>query len=199
MFYILKFLGLAPYRFDRENFSFKMDLNNYITLVVSILVWVLMARFQLKNFSQKNYETGVQSKLLDHLWRYIYMMQPVLAVMSVIYNFSKIKNVEKFMKSIFNFDHIIEKFDWNVKVKHSKYPALVALIFSCFITVGYSLTTVYVFKIYEQIVMMNEPFKTLRNVTYVAVHAFYVMLSMQYILSTYCVYTRLHALIQNIR
>lgn len=195
-FLILKFLGLAPYRFDRKTLSFQMDVWNYFVFITSVIICMIMIWF---SFEKSSFNSGVQSSLLENLRLYQYLMQHYLPVVAIIFVFYQRKKIEHFFKLIYKFDESIKTFGWAFKVTHSRYFGLIVFMSSTFLMLFYVIMTVFVIEVYKDAPHISKAGGLLRSTAYIIINEFYLMVSMQFILSTYCVYARLKALIKNAR
>lgn len=195
-FCILKLLGLAPYSFDKKSHKLKMIPWNYFEFFLSISVWITLTVFSIKRHQENLYFQTSESKLLDRLWKYQYLIQNFFAVFTVIFNFIMRKYVESFLKCIHNFDLTFERYNWSFGVTHSKY--FIVFIFTCSVLMESTFTVfaVFVLGFYDGVNASETIFQT---VSFIIVLEFYLMISMQFILSTFCIFTRLNALVMNIR
>lgn len=192
-FYVLKFLGFAPYKFDQKSLKFEMKARQYFLLICSIIAWIGLIWRQHISFEKTRVESGVESYFLDSLWQYQYLIQHYIAIIAIIFNFCKRKRVESFMKLIKKFDQSIKKLCWGFEVKHSRFFFLNFFLVSMFSILIYTIISLKPLKefYFITVVMMTTMYAT--------VNQFYFIISMQFILSTYCVYARLKALKNNVR
>lgn len=196
IFYILKFFGFAFYSFNRRTLKFHTNCFNYFILVTSIALWIILIWFFHLSAEEKQFESGVRSNLLDDLWQNQYLIQHYLAIGAVVFVFCRRKNIENFLKMIYMTDELTKRFDWTFQVKHSRYPALFVVLGSAPLMMTYMVISIIGYDVYGGI----SSIKTIFRVTvYFTVNEFYFMISMQFILSVYCVYARLKALKMNAR
>lgn len=193
LFKIWKILGLASYNFDITSLSLKTNLCNYFEFALSIMFYIGATILQWKNYKENTFRTGVQSKLLDQLWQYQYLLQHFFAIFIVAYNFMKRKFIQELFQLVSNFDVKMERLNWRYKVSHSRNLSF------CFILATFASITLYeVSRIYVNGAVVDM-FIILRYISYVVIYEFFLLLSMQFILSTYCIYTRLKSLCLNIK
>jgi 7tm Chemosensory receptor len=202
-YYILKCLGLAPYTFDGSTRTFRMGLSNYLLLIFSFGGWLSLNYFQLK-VGNKTEFSGVSSNLLDQLWVNQYLIQHFFATFTVIYSFIKQKHVEKFLALIHKFDESVVKFqEWPHRVTHSRYYVLSVFSFCMIVMSIFILLAFFVaqpkWSWAEKNTAQVDLVAIARTFVYVIVTEVYLMLSMQFILSVYCISSRLRAIMSNMR
>lgn len=197
-FYGLKFSGLASFEFDRRHQKFKVGMKNRLELSVIILMWLGFIWFQLQPRSKKYYDIGVESRLLDALNQYQYLLQYFLIIPTIIFNFIRRNNVESYLKLICDIDHHLERLDWKFKVKPFSPFIGILLFISPLITVTIYLVSEYFY--YFQLIISTEFFVNvlLDYLSYILLMEFYFMLSIQYILSVYFIHVRMSVLTLNI-
>jgi hypothetical protein len=197
-FYISKMFGLAPYSFDESDLRFKMGFWNYGFLFLSTSTWFTISCCVTKKLIETGLRSETESKVMDTLFLYHYILQHFLIVFSMVFNFLKRKHVESFFKFIFEFDSVVEKLGWNFKVSHSKFFILVMFLISFIFMISYNFVALY--NLYFEV---DDPVgnfeKTLSSFIYVFLSEHFFMVSMQFICSCYCVYARLSALLRNAR
>jgi hypothetical protein len=201
-FYILKFLGLAPYSFDRKSKSLKMNFFNWIIFFVSVLIWITVISRVLFTLNLYGFNTGIKSKFLDICWKYQYIIQLFLSAFSVVFAFNKRNNVEVFMKCVHDFDQAIEQIQWKFKTRNVN-PELILIVnlLSVLICINYLILGIFVFK--------NEhgrPILSMRTIdeisfimVYLVVNLYYLIFSTKFILSSSCIHARLETMIKNIK
>lgn len=195
--YILKLFGLAPFGFDKKTRKIKMSLVNYVEFAVTCSFWIFLTYLQLENQQEYKFDTGVQSKLLDGLCQYQFLIQHFLATFTVVFTLLKRKNVENFLKFIFKFDQIVHRLDWKFKVVHSKYTFVGLVLVSFFVIITNKAIFIYILKIFGE---HNAGIISLLKVFNICiVTEFNLILSMQFMFSTFCVYARLTSLTRNFR
>lgn len=193
-FYVLKTLGLAAYEFDRKDLEFKTTWNSFLQFTVSILVWTAFACYNLTNLRLEPFDSGVQSKFLDKLWQYQFFLQNLLTVLIVVFNFFQRKNIENFLKLLFNFDQQIDRLEWKYKSKKVE-PSPVLILSLTAVIIMLAIYTI-VFYCYSENSFFIDVFETF---AYTAVLEFFFLLSFQFIVSAWCIKVRLNALLLNIR
>lgn len=197
-FYILKSMGLAPYRFDKESQSLKMNFWNHLQFVVAVVIWIILIYVQLGLYDGLKFETGIQSSFLERLWKYQYILQHYLAIAVIIFSYLKREHVENYLKQIFTFDQIVEKLNWRVKVVHSRMHVLLFYLISMLMILFYMIFAIHIYGIYGKI-SMNPVTMTVKFIQYIVMNEFVLIVSLQFILSTHCIKSRLTAILQNIR
>lgn len=197
LFFVLKSIGLAPYSVDYKTCQFKMKFVNYLTFAVSIDVTLSLLVIQLIYNQECYFETGVQSKFLEGLWQNSYRFQHFLALFVLVFNFTRITNIENFMSFLHKFDQMIDKMDWQFKAKQIKTFSLFVL---CIASATMLTVTIVVGFLLYPITLDQGLFSILTNsITYALVTELFMLISIQFIVSAYAVITRLEALTNNIR
>lgn len=195
-FVILKVLGLASFSFENETRHFIVKFHDILILSLSLAIFfgIFSVQFFIIFFDSNtitdgsNY--GSESIALDKLWAALSIVQNFLIVLAVIYNFLKRKNIERFMKSIFEFDKMLGQLQWQHKVKQFK-PLIAVGIFAAPLVV-YSTYTLLTADDYAEFWLFSSG-----NSIIIVVHEFNLFLSAQFILSVCCIIFRLHSLSRN--
>lgn len=200
-FYVLlRSLGLSSYQFDKKSLTFKTSLWNYGELLAWIFFWFGLIWVSCNNFEENTQETGVDSVLLDMLWKYQFILQHVFAIITILFNFVKRKNIENCLKSLFNFDQMLQRFGFGHKVMHSRYLIVIFYMISLMAVLLHQFISVYIKDGYGAPGNFAvELIKVMRIVAYIAVVEFYLLISMQFILSTHYVDVRLKLMIKLVR
>lgn len=194
-YYVLKLLGLAPYGFDRTTLKFKVTFVNYLQFVAAIVVWLIMTSIEIASKSGPEYTVGVQSKLLESLWQYQFTFQHFLATSIVIYNFVNRKHAESFLSLLHSFDQRLTKLQWKVQTKSRSvwFPVNLFLL-STLLNVSYTI-----------LILALDGFSQIYNfmqvlviINYFIVNEFFLMMSMQFIMSVNCINQRLNVLTENV-
>lgn len=193
-YYILKFLGLAPYRFDDQLMSFKMGFLEYFWFFASTTFYMILNINHVTHFSSFAYDTGVQSSLLDILWQYQFVLQHIFATAIVIFQFVQRKRVENFLKLIYKFDRAVENMNWRFKVVHRSNILLICNIISAVLVIGFQFMGVVkgVYKDHSYAEVINL-------IAFAVITDFHFVVLMQFIFSVYCIYARFRALMRNVR
>lgn len=194
-FYVfLKLLGHAPYSFCKKSRQLKVKVWNILEIILSLSIWIALLRIKSVEFRGSYEGTGVQSILLDGLWQSQYMLQYYFAIFILIFNVWKKNHIGNFLLLILNFDEALVRHNWKFKAENfSPTTIFIALLSSTLLISVYGVSTFY-FQL-----------KTLRLldvgkiIAYVAVCELFLIVSLQFILSTYCVYARLKVLKKNFR
>lgn len=194
---ILKIFGLASYSLEIESRKLETKLRNYLEFFLSVLIWIALLCNQWRSHQTNSINSRVGSNLLEQIIQYEYLIQNFLAILAVVYNFSKRQHVQTFLMHVLNFDQKVKQLDWNFKVKHSR-NCIPCFIFVTFVVVLIiPIANVYTDDYYKD--FRNDKYIIFNFISYTVICEFYLLLSMQFILSTYCVYARLKSLKRNIR
>lgn len=189
---ILKILGLASYSLDMDSFKIKTGVRNYFEFFLAVLIWIALFCRQWKASHDIPVEVGARSFILDNLWLYNYLFQHLLAIVTVIFNFIKRQHVGKFLWLVYSFDHKVHQLGWKFNVEHSRIFNPCFILATFVFNLVYIITTVFIFDLYKD--RNFEMWNLFNLLSYVVITEFYLVLYMQFILSTYCIYTRLKAL-----
>lgn len=197
LFYFLKSLGLAPYQVDKKSKCFKMSYGNYLQLFAAVLFWAFVIFLQLFNLNDDERDTGIRSNLLTRIWEYQYTLQNFLTIFIIAFSYWKRKNVENFFKLISDFDQTVQKLNWKFKVTQFRFLILIIYVTSAIMIILYMCAASLRFRFLGNI-KTNPIIILLITCQYVAITEFYWMLSLQFILSSYCIQERLTAMITNL-
>lgn len=185
-YFILKSLGLASYTFDKKSLSFKITLWNCLELIVSLIFWPWALFVAWLSFHGTKVETGVKSKLLERIWKNQFMLQNFLATLTVIYNFFKRDHVEQYLRLIFNFDKTVKRISPSLQSTHWRFSIVALYLISVSVMIG-SYFKLYCFNV--------EYLEVIRLINSMVLYEFYLMISMQFILSSHYVKVRIESLI----
>lgn len=195
-FYVSKLLGLAPYSFDPKKLKFNVNFVNYLQFSASLAFWVILTSIEHVSKVRDLYKTGIQSNLLEHLWMCQYTLQHYLATGVVIYSFTKRKHVENFLSLIYSFDQHLENLHWKVQPKqNSVWFAVILFVLSTTVMIIYTVTILALDKYNTY---LNEV-QIFRLLNYIVINDFFLLLSIQFISSVYCIDQRLIVLTENFR
>lgn len=191
-YYVLKLLGLASYEVDWDTLKIKTGLRDFFLFITTISILIGVIWMQTLAFTKKTFSTGIQSKLLETLYLDQYIIQIILAAFVVIFNFCKRKRVEKFVQKIASYDEMAGTFKKKKSQGRSKTVLIILVMISPLIFIPTNwFMILYVFNDTTNPLSFLE---LMRMTTYTYVTEFYLMLSMQFILSTRCVISRLSSL-----
>lgn len=196
-FSILKVLGLASYDLDRSG-KLKTGLKNYAWFLGTLIFWSGMCWLQLERLKRISMKSGIQSKILDHLWRYQYLLQHFIAVFVIIHNFTLRNSVENFLEKVKEFDKLAKNFNWVDRSLRLR-PTLIALLLICSLVIvsTYYLISHYLFIFSDERELTLV--KSLQIVANVFVIEFFLMLSLQFIFATQCIISKITLLSDKIR
>lgn len=188
-FYNLKLLGLAPYNFDAKTREISVNFVNYLGLFAYIFIWIAIIVFQVFTWPAELTITDVRSTILDRLWQYQYFIQHGLTIVIILFNFVKRKSVENYLQLLERFDRMVEELGWKHKAKAiSTSSAATFFVISVLFFITY---------------MSLSWFLIANNIIYILIFIFildfFLMLAMEFILSTYFIYTRLNAMLSSVR
>ena len=195
-YYILKFLGLAPYTFDHKTKTLRINKSSVAVFVFSLFVaagsCVIVI---LSGDYDPNHETG----LLGDIWQYQFILQHFFVLFTIIFNFSKIRSLDKLLKSIYSFDEKIESLKWSFKASDKVFNLILAVFgfASIFMAIYSVLSIIFVEKVFgESSIGVVIVFKILN---YSFVTFFFLAVSIQFIVSVNAIKIRLTVLTKNIR
>ena len=195
-FHILKILGLAPFNIDENDLKLKVGYQNFLMFSAHLVLWTKYSWDLLKNMNK--FSSDSNSRVMDNLLKYQFVLQHYLIIPSMIYNFMKRKHVEYFLKSISKFDSTVDQLGWDFKVIHSKYPVLFIFLISTISMISYNYVVVVIMNVYAD--SKVESYEILiSNFAYIFTTEFYFMISFQFISSCYCCYSRFQMLLKNMK
>lgn len=196
-YYVLKFMGLAFYQYDKEFKVFQTNLWSYFGVVASTSSWLGLTWMTIKSFQVQSYTTGIGSTYTDNIWKYQFILQHILIIIVIVFNFVKRKKVELFLKRINEFDHIVDKLNWKFKRVTLRYVTVVLCAVSSLLILTIQLFEIFVYEIFGEV--PRRILATVQLFDYILLSEFYLVLSLQFILSTHHIKIRLVALKQNVR
>lgn len=88
-FYTLKIFGLAPYDFNVNALKVEMKAKNYVIFIFSVILSVLCLYAPLDNFYAQAFITGIHSNLLDRLLKCTILLQNILIILVIPFNYWK--------------------------------------------------------------------------------------------------------------
>lgn len=195
-FYVfLKLLGHAPYSFCRKSRQLNVNVWNILEIILSLSIWIALLRIKSDKFEGSYESTGVQSILLDGLWQSQYLLQYYFAIFLLIFNVWKRNHIGNFLNLILNFDEALVRHNWKFKAKNFRPSTIFIALFSSTLLISvYGVSTFY-FQLNKTLRLIDVG----KIIAYVAASDFYLIVSLQFMLSTYCVYARLKVLQKNFR
>lgn len=192
---ILKLFGFACYQIDANTKKLKTAFFDWIWFLASVCLWSGLIWMQVFRDMHKTYKSGIDSPILDSLWRYQFIIQHFFALVVVIFNFWHRESTGKFLKIIFDFDQKIKILRWNDE-RRSKIFERSIIAFA----IGFLILMIYV-AIFS---MKNSSTLELSAMVYNLFNfnllvTFYVLLALQFIVGVYCVRSRLAKINDNLR
>lgn len=200
LFICLKLLGLAPYKINRKAREIEVKSFNYFELAIALIVWIFFIWVQYESFHLEVSYSSVQSSLVDQIWKYQYVTQHIFAILVLLLNFFKRNHIESFLKLIDDFDKNLGRLNWKFHaVNVSTVPVMFLFVITSLIILTQMFVGTYVIDFYEGSPEVYS-FKYIMNIfAYMLLIVFYLMISLQFILSTHHVKARLKALRDNIK
>ena len=198
-FYSLKFFGMASYTFCSKTTSLKIGIWNYLIFVSSLVSSGYVLISYLNEFTGETSESGVQSKFVDSLWKWQYIIQNLMIFFVIFFNFCQRKRIENFYKLINSFDEYLKNSNFKIKPQKNSwlkfYVIIFILMFLCLITVF--LIYALCFSDFES--NNNIFIKALKITVFQLTNQFFMVLSLQFVLSVHCVCAKFKVLRNNIR
>ena len=195
-YFILKFLGLAPYTFDHKTKTLRINKSSVAVFVFSLFVAASSCVFVILI---GDYDPDHKYGLLADIWQLQYILQHLFVLFTIIFNFSKIRSLDKLLKSIHSFDEKIESLKWSFKASDRVFNRVLAVFgfASIFMAIYSVLSMIFVVEVFsESIVGVVIIFKILN---YSFVTFFFLAVSIQFIISVNAIKIRLTVLTKNIR
>lgn len=194
-YFILKFLGLALYRFDRKLKKFQTSLLSYFGLLIAFLLWIGMTWIAWLS-NRETIDSGIQSSFLDKLWQYQYQFQRVCIIFIIVLNFYKKKNVETFLNLLVKFDQKMKQINWNLETTHLRLVSVVLFVMILISVLCIQIMVLFDSDLYPRVYNLIEIF--FMTLQYIFSTEFYLMITLQFILSTFYVNVRLKALEESV-
>lgn len=126
LYYILKILGMAFYKFEKSSNSFKVSTQNYLALTLTIAHWIFQSILHSK--TEVYYTSGLNFLIVESIWRRVCEFQIFSAIPIILINFIKRKHVENFMRFIEKFDAQMEFLEWKNDIELSKIVELLPVV-----------------------------------------------------------------------
>jgi hypothetical protein len=196
-FYTLRAFGLAPYDFDTKTSKIQMKTKNYLILVTSIVIAVLCSWASLHNFIGAAYITGLQSVLLDRIWQTTFLLQNLFAIFVIVFNFLKRQNIENFLIHVEKFDKSLTSLKWEGKSANLKRLKSLMLMFNTSVAVLLIFYTISAFFVFEN--RLSPWMSCFKLDVFQLTNSFHLLVAIQFVLSVYCIQTRLEVLMENMR
>ena len=187
---LIKPFGLACYNLNLKTGKITLRWINYLMLLLS-LIWCQYMTYL--SFTESQYPLG--SSIISRGWKLHWMLEVILTIPIILFNFLKRKHFEKFLILLHEFDELIKQFNWKYHINHAKGRNVLMLTmflrfcFICFLIV-------YVF---TNILLFISYFEILRFIIFLYINETYVLISSQFIFSAYCIVSRFKVLNENIR
>lgn len=195
-YFTLKSFGLAFYRIDKKSKSFKTDIYHYLGLAVTVCLSFGITVSLLLSYQEDDFDSGVQSKLLDNLWKFQYATQQISAIFVLIFHFIKRSNMENFLVCVSEFDKNMDRLNWYFKRIHFRFILPICCGVSTSLLLIYEIIAFCILDIYGPF----DNFSKLKViVSFIFIIEFYLLLSLQFFMNTYYIKIRLKALRQHIR
>lgn len=198
-YYFLKTMGLATYKLDVKSCIISTSIWNYFEVIAFILLTLEFTRLEAIGIQEDLYSSGSQSKLLEAIWKYQYILQHLFIVIVIISNFTRRKSIEGYLRQIYKFDKKVEQLGFQYKSKESIILILILTMSGCLAYATYQYLLLYVFEVYEFILKDSIQFSHVKYFGNIFVMWFYVTLPLQSIFSIYAVNNRLKILTKNAR
>lgn len=197
-FVILKIFGLACYRLDEKSKKLKTTLFDWILFLASVLLWGVTIWMQVFRKMNSNYVSGIDSSILDGLWRYQFVFQHFFGLVVVIFNFCHRESVGRLLKIIFDFDQKMKHLKWNNE-QHSKIfkRSVIVLGFGLLLMLSYGAAFAINNNLRTHSLDVSTLAYNLFNFYFILI--FYVLLSLQFIIAVHCVRSRLIKINDNLR
>lgn len=201
LFYTLKVFGLAPYRFEMKTLSFETSFSNNLISIFTIVFVCLSSYFSYRNFGE-GYETSIQSNFVDSLWQCQLIIQHLLAPVTILTSFLKRKRVESFLRQIHKFDQTLSRYNWKVQTSNPRWFNFVVIFLNFLLVVWmiiFATYAIYKFEYEKGCSVLKDVKKALKMVDFWLLTNLFLLISIRFILSVYCVYARLKVLKENVR
>lgn len=192
----LSLVGMAPYKISSKTRKFDVNFLSYLMFFVGLTIWCYFTWVQVDTFNVGSYTSGARSEILDNMWKYQYLFQYFLACFTVAFNFRRRNNYETFLNSIHRFDACFDRQNFKYRFTNvSSIPILVLFVFTAAIIGAIMCMVTIILESYGGHFLTYA----LNVVSYMAFTNIFLMISLQFIFNTYCVYTRLKALNKNFK
>jgi len=196
-FYIAcKVLGMANFSWNVQTNKFKTSLINHFTMFAFVVLRTSLLIMWLLELSA--FDSGLNSKFIDGTYVVAYVVKVAAIPLIILFQHCKRKHVIRFIKLIEKFDAKFNLFNWNFKVAETSVYYM-TYIYATFLIVILSDFFYY----YKSLFILNDFYSSILKLAYCFIsstHAtFSVILSLRFILASYCILTRLRVLNRNVR
>jgi hypothetical protein len=198
-FFTLRAFGLAPYDFDTKTSKVQMKAKNYLILVISIVIAVVCLWAPIQNFVGNGYVTGMNLALLDRIWQVAFLFECLVAIGVILFNFSRQQNIENFLNFIEKFDQNLTKSKWKGKPDTMRWCDSLMAVFVTFVLAVLIYYTIGIFYIFEDLNHLSPAMSCIKVNIFGLSHSFLCIVAIQFILSVYCIQTRIKVLVENMR
>ena len=189
---ILWLFGLG-FPFDVENGKTQLNLRNrmrfLLNLSCSICTMVIV-------LSERSFSVYSVSDFVSIAWHYQYQLEGALVLPLMIFNYIKRKHVEEFLKKIQQIDELMETTEW---IKFNRKTNRFRLEFGLIVS---SILFLMLFQLYGFVTFLDfnlTSIETARTFGFAFVSEFYLLISLQFIFGTLCIYRRFYVLNMNVR
>lgn len=139
--------------------------------------------------------SSIESVILDSLWYHQYNIQHVFGLAVIVFNFTRRKVTGKLVEIIFDFDQKADKVGWAPKSQKVLF-VVVVLTFVASVVMTSVASALYAYK-YNWIQSIPAGAIAFNILNYGVILLFFLMVSQQFIVSAFCVRSRLESVTKN--
>jgi len=195
-YFICKVFGLANFTWNEVSGNFETKFYDYLLLSFSVIYRILIV-ISVAYF-MSTYNSGFNSSFINGNYVILFYFENCfISILILLQHFTR-KHIIRFIKNIQMFDEKLSSFKWKFQVIHSSF------YYSLFIFFHITIVVLYIaFDVIPQVnseSFVSEMMYIFRMVTSsfsCTCSIFYVVVNCQFILSSYCILTRLKALNKN--
>lgn len=196
-FCIVKSLGLACYTLDYKTKCLITTCFDKFLLVFALSLWLVTSWLQVNNVSNVEYDSLIESQLIDSVWYYQFILTHFFGFGLVVFSFRQKSVIEKFLKSIFDIDKKLKSLGWHFKSQTKLFNIVVFTYVACFLG-NFFFATVYAIQDewlqkYSVITIAFNMFES----SYVLL--FYLVVAQKFIICVFIIRDRLTTVEYNMR
>lgn len=169
-YYTLKLFGLASYSVEKSSQTFVMNGKSYLVLTFSLAFWGCGILASLHSIADK-------TEMIERLYQVTFLLQQIITIFCVIFNFLKRDNVEKLWKIVHEFDEAVVKLNW--KTFEHKFR-----LCNYFLVLFYSIFVGFIFYYnFSALDHVNKEFLLFKMIIFQSTNQFCLLIVFRFILS----------------
>lgn len=194
-FLILKFFGLTCFTIEKKSRQLRTTPFDIFLFAFTMSVWIFFSWIQLSQKMPGNHGSSVVEVILNSLWYYQHNIQHFFGLAVIVFNFKQRKIIGKLVKAIFDFDKEAEMLGWNLAAQSLLFTVVVLTFIACVMLTAVALTlNAYE---YNWLKLLSPASIAFNVLNYCLILLFFFVVSQQFIISVFCVRSRLRSIAVN--